>query len=120
VSEEQLWLVEAAKTGLKTQQYYTDATKLAARRLNELGWNLLHQRTVDSQTVFNTVTQMMQIGQYFEKAIEYQEEANQKVALAVKVTDEVAEQLASGAKSASEAANELDEIVQQLSNTVGN
>jgi hypothetical protein len=119
VSSEQLWMVEASKNGLKSQQYYTDAAQMAARRLNELGLNLLHQREVDSHTVYNTVSQMMSIGQYFEKALAYQDDANKKVAVAVKVTDEVAAQLASGAKSASEAANELDEIVQQLSNIVG-
>jgi len=119
VSSEQLWMVEASKNGLKSQQYYTDAAKMAARRLNDLGLNLLQRREVDSQTVYNTVSQMMSIGQYFEKALAYQDDANKKVAVAVKVTDEVAAQLASGAKSASEAANELDEIVQQLSNIVG-
>jgi methyl-accepting chemotaxis protein len=62
---------------------------------------------------------MVNIGQYFEQAIAYQDEANNKVAVAVKVTDEVAEQLASGAKSASEAANELDKVVRQLRQIVG-
>lgn len=119
VSSEQLWMVEASKTGLQSQQYYTDAAKMAARRLNELGQHLLRQREVDSQTVYHTVSQMMEIGVYFEKALTYQDEANKKVAVAVKVTDEVAAQLASGAKSASEAADELDGIVQQLSHIVG-
>jgi signal transduction histidine kinase len=120
VSTEQLWMLEASKTGLKSQQYYTDAAKQAAQHLNELGWNLLHRRDVDRQAVLNTVTQMVNLGQYFEKAIAHQEEANNKVAIAIRVTDEVAEQLASGAKSASEAATELDGVVRQLSQIVGN
>jgi hypothetical protein len=120
VASEQLWMVEAAKVGLKSQQYYTDASKAAAQRLNELGWGLLHQREVDPQMLYYTINQMVKIGQYFERAIAYQEEANKKVAIAVKVTDEVAGQLASGAQSASEAANALDGIVQQLSNIIGN
>ena len=119
-SSEQVWIVEASKTGLKSQQYYTNASKIAARRLNEIGGGLLEQRYVDMQTSINTVKQMVSIGLYFEKAIAYQEETNNKVAAAVKVTDEVAEQLASGAKSTSEAANELDGIVNQLRQIVGN
>ena len=119
-SSEQVWIVEASKTGLESQQYYTDASKIAARRLNELGRGLLERRDVDKYTTLNIVKQMVNIGLYFEKAIAYQEEANKKVAVAVKVTDEVAEQLASGAKSTSEAANELDGIVNQLRQIVGN
>jgi C4-dicarboxylate-specific signal transduction histidine kinase len=119
-SSEQVWIVEASKTGLKSQQYYTDASKIAARRLNKLGRGLLEQRDVDKYTTLNIVKQMVNIGLYFEKAIAYQDEANKKVAVAVKVTDEVAEQLASGAESTSEAANELDRIVNQLRQIVGN
>jgi hypothetical protein len=119
-SSEQVWIVEASKTGLNSQQYYTDASKIAARRLNELGRSLLERRDVDKYTTLNTVKQMVSIGLYFEKAIAYQEEANKKVAVAIKVTDEVAEQLASGAKSTREAANELDGIVNQLRQIVGN
>lgn len=119
-ASEQVWIVEASKTGLKSQQYYTDASKIAARRLNELGRGLLEWGDVDRQTTLHIVKQMVNIGLYFEKAIAYQEEANNKVAVAVKVTDEVAEQLASGAQSTSEAANELDGIVNQLRQIVGN
>jgi hypothetical protein len=119
-SSEQVWIVEASKTGLTSQQYYTDASKIAARRLNELGRSLLERRDVDKYTTLSIVKQMVNIGLYFENAIAYQEEANKKVAVAVKVTDEVTEQLASGAKSTSEAANELDGIVNQLRQIVGN
>jgi Cache domain len=118
-SSEQIWIVEASKTGLKSQEYYTEASKIAARRLNQLGRDLLQQRDVDIQTSLLTVKQMVNIGLYFEQAIAYQDEANKKVAVAVNVTDEVSEQLASGAESASEAANELDKIVRQLRRIVG-
>ncbi|HEX6108229.1 MAG TPA: hypothetical protein VFZ02_02365, partial [Ktedonobacteraceae bacterium] len=86
-SSEQVWIVEASKTGLKSQQYYTDASKIAARRLNELGRGLLERRDADRQTTFNIVKQMVNIGLYFEEAIAYQERANNKVAVAIKVTD---------------------------------
>jgi Cache domain len=119
-STEQVWIVEASKTGLKSQQYYTDASQIAARQLNKLGRDVLQQQHVDLPSTLQAVAQMLNIGMYFEKAIAYQNETNNKVAAAVKVTNEVAEQLASGAMSASEAANELDWIVSQLRQIVGN
>ncbi len=119
-SSEQVWIVEASKTGLQSQQYYTEASKRAVRHLNELGWDLLQGSNGDMQTILVSIKQMVNIGQYIEKAIAYQNEATNKVSVAVKVTDEVTEQLASGAKSASEAANELDRIVKQLRQIVGN
>src|SRR6266436_2227407 len=119
-SSEQVWIVEASKTGLKSQQYYTEASQIAVRQLNKLGRDVLQQQQVDLQTTLNAIAQMLSIGLYFEKAIAYQNETNNKVAAAVKVTNEVAEQLASGAISASEAANELDWIVSQLRQIVGN
>src|SRR6266567_989161 len=119
-SSEQVWIVEASKTGLKSQQYYTEASQIAVRQLNKLGRDVLQQQHVDLQSTLNAIAHMLNIGLYFEKAIAYQNETNNKVAAAVKVTNEVAEQLASGAMSASEAANELDWIVSQLRQIVGN
>ncbi len=119
-SSEQVWIVEASKTGLKSQQYYTEASQIAVRQLNKLGRDVLQQQYVDLQSTLNATAHMLNIGLYFEKAIGYQNETNNKVAAAVKVTNEVAEQLASGAISASEAANELDWIVSQLRQIVGN
>jgi hypothetical protein len=119
-SSEQVWIVEASKTGLKSQQYYTEASQIAVRQLNKLGRDVLQQQHVDLQSTLNAIAHMLSIGLYFEKAIAYQNETNNKVAAAVKVTNEVAEQLASGAISASEAANELDWIVSQLRQIVGN
>ena len=119
-SSEQIWIVEASKRGLKSQQYYTNASRIAARQLNKLGRDVLQQRNVDLQLTLYAVKQMIDIGLYFEKAIAYQEEANNKVAASIKVTNEVTEQLASGAKSATEASNELNRIVNQLRQIVGN
>ncbi|HEX6483130.1 MAG TPA: cache domain-containing protein [Ktedonobacteraceae bacterium] len=119
-ASEQVWIVEASKTGLKSQQYYTDASQIAVRQLNKLARDVLQQRNADLQSTLQAVTQMLNTGLYFEKAIAYQNETNNKVAAAVKVTNEVAEQLAAGAISASEAANELDWIVNQLRQIVGN
>jgi len=116
---EQVWVVDSSEVGLKSIQYYTNASRVAVRQLNELGKDLLQRPDKDMPSTLDVVAQMVNIGQYFEKAIEYQEESNNKVAIAIKVTNEVTEQLASGAKSASEAANELDRVVNQLRHIVG-
>jgi hypothetical protein len=119
-SLEQVWLVDTSKGVLKSIQYYTHASGVAIQQLNTLGRDLLRKPEKDPHSTFTVVAQMVDIGQYFEKAIAYQGESVERLALAIKVTDEVTEQLVSGAKSASEAANELDYVVGQLRQTVGN
>src|SRR5947209_19286205 len=68
-SSEQVWIVEASKTGLKSQQYHTDASKIAARRLNELGRGLLEQRDIHKQKTFYIVKQMVSIAFYLQTPI---------------------------------------------------
>ena len=68
---------------------------------------------------FHDIELMVNIGLYLERAATYQEESNRNVATAIKVTDEVTGQLASGAKSIKEVANELDQVVKQLRQIIG-
>jgi hypothetical protein len=119
-ASEQLWVVDSLKVGLHSVQYYTRASKIAAQRLNSVGMQALRQGERDPAALTRTIEMMVSIGQYFEKAIAYQEESNQKVEIAIKVTNEVSEQLADGAKSTREASNELDQVVNRLRQIVGN
>jgi methyl-accepting chemotaxis protein len=118
-ASEQVWIVGASETGIKSIQYYTHATQVAINQLNELGNGILQHPDQDKQTILHIVSQMMHVSQYFEKAVTYQHKSNTSLATAVKVINEVTAQLASGAKSASEAANELDRVVNQLRHIVG-
>jgi len=62
---------------------------------------------------------MINIGRYFEQAIIHQYERNRKVAVAMKVTSEVAKQIESGAKSVDDATTVLDQVVNQLRRIIG-
>jgi hypothetical protein len=54
-----------------------------------------------------------------EKAIKHQYAANEKLAASIRVTTQVTEQLSVGARSANEAASQLDSAVNQLHSLLG-
>jgi hypothetical protein len=120
VASEQVRVVDASKVSLNSVLYYTKASKRAIWRLNDIGKELLVKRNQSLQSRMQDVSMMMDIGHYLEKTIDYQDESNKNVDRAIKVTDEVAEQLVSGARSAKEVANELDQVVKQLRQIIGN
>jgi len=40
-ASEQTWVIDSSQVGLQSVQYYTDATHIAARRLHEVGIDLM-------------------------------------------------------------------------------
>ena len=62
---------------------------------------------------------MTRTAQYIENAANFQSTSNQKLATALKVTTQVTEQLATGASSATEAATQLEQVVNDLRDVVG-
>jgi methyl-accepting chemotaxis protein len=120
-SSEQLWVVDAIKNGLKSLQYYTDATSIAAHKLGEIdavleqGW---HQQ--NAEMVQEGLQQLMNAATYIAKATDYQSNSGQKLNTAIKVTTQVNEQLANGASSATKAALQLELVVNDLRSVVGN
>jgi hypothetical protein len=119
----QVQIVEDSKLKFKSVEYYTKASKKAIWRLNDIGKELLlptHAGSASIDSTFRDVNQMIKIGDYLEKAIDYQDDSNKKVSTAIKVTDEVAEQLVTGAESSKRVADELDLVVRQLRQIVGN
>lgn len=119
-SAEQLWVIDSVQVGLQSVQYYADATRIAAHKLGEIGTELeqsWHQRKVES--IKQGLRQMIGAAQYIEKATHYQSNSNQKLATAIKVTSQVNEQLAEGAISATEAASQLEQVVNELRQVVG-
>ena len=63
--------------------------------------------------------QMISVALYIEKAAHSQTTNNQKLAIAIKVTTQVNEQLADGAIFASDAASQLERVVSELRQVVG-
>ncbi len=119
-SKEQTWVVDSSQVGLQSVQYYTNASQIAARRLSEMSEDLAQRWfQLDFQTAKDVLGQMAQTAQYIENATQYQDTSSQKLATAIKVTSQVAEQLATGATSAGDAANQLEQVVNQLRNVVG-
>lgn len=119
-SSEQLWVVDSVQVGLQSVQYYTDATRIAAHKLGEVGTdmerNWHHQ---NFETVRQGLQQVISAANYIEKATHYQGDSSQKLSTAIKVTTQVNEQLADGAISATEAASQLEQVVNDLRNVVG-
>jgi len=119
IATEQIWMVDSSETGLQSIRYYTSASKKAVRQLNTLGNDLLARPEREKMAILHGVAQIVDIGHYFEQAISQQDESNRKVAVAMKVTGEVAKQIESGAKSLDDATTVLDQVANQLSRVAG-
>jgi hypothetical protein len=119
-ANEQTWVIDSSQVGLQSVQYYTDATRIAAQRLHEAGIDLMrnwHLR--DPVAIRQILGQMLSATQYIEKSLHYQTACNQKLSTAINVTTQVNEQLADGASSARSAADELEKVVDELRQVVG-
>ena len=119
-ASEQMWVVDSSQVGLQSVQYYTDATKVAAHQLNDVGTELVHRwQHMDPRATRRGLEQIVTASRYIEEATNHQSSSNQKLATALKVATQVTEQLAAGATSATDAASQLEDVVQQLRNVVG-
>jgi hypothetical protein len=119
-SSEQLWVVDSIQVGLQSVQYYTDAARIAAHKMGEVGTELDHNwRRQNIETIKQGLQQMVGAAGYIEKATNYQGDSSQKLSTAIKVTTQVNEQLADGAISATEAASQLEQVVNDLRGVIG-
>ncbi|HEY3992831.1 MAG TPA: cache domain-containing protein [Ktedonobacteraceae bacterium] len=119
-SSEQLWVVDSIQVGQQSLQYYTDATRIAAHKLGEVGTELENNwRRQNIETIKQGLQHVVSAANYIEKATYYQGDSSQKLATAIKVTTQVNEQLADGAISATEAASQLEAVVNDLRSVIG-
>ncbi|MBV9710383.1 MAG: hypothetical protein JO011_05615 [Ktedonobacteraceae bacterium] len=119
-ASEQMWVVDSSQVGLQSVQYYTDATKVAARQLTETGMFLLQRwQQTEPGATRKSLEHIITASKYIEDASQHQTASNQKLSTALKVATQVTEQLASGATSATDAATQLEQVVQQLRSVVG-
>lgn len=120
-ASEQAWVVDSSQVGLQSVKYYADAIEVAARELNKTGtdiaqrWNQLDDAYEDKQAI----KQIVKTAQYIESAAQYQDTSIQKLSTALKVATQVTEQLVAGTTSATEAATQLENVVEQLRDVVG-
>lgn len=115
---EQVWVVDASRTGLSSVNYYTDATQKVARQMVETGSREL-ESTFNPQQAKATLHQMIVAAQYIDHATQYQQANTQKLSAALDLTKQVTEQLASSAESATQAAEQMEHVVSQLQKVVG-
>lgn len=119
-ASEQMWVVDSSQLGLQAVQYYTDATKVAARQLNDIGLELAqHWETLDTPAILYRLERIIAAAQYIDNATQYQATSNEKLATALKVATQVTEQLVAGATSATDAAKQLKGVVDRLRQVVG-
>jgi hypothetical protein len=117
---EQQWIVETSEVGLRSVQYYADASSIAARKLDEIGKDLAQNlERFDSRRMRQRLEEIIAAANYIEKAAVHQERSSKSLSTAVRVITQVTEQLVSGATSAAEAASQLEDVITQLRQVVG-
>jgi methyl-accepting chemotaxis protein len=117
---EQKWIVESSQIGLKSVQYYTEAASVAARKLDEIGTELAQKwGRIDTQRAQQRLGEIITTANYIEKAVSHQEKSSKSLSTAIRITTQVTEQLVSGATSANDAATQLEAVIEQLRQVVG-
>jgi hypothetical protein len=117
---EQLWVVDACKTGLESVRYLSDAMHQAARRIAEASnWFSQYWDRLTEEQAHRTVQHLMELAQYVEEAARRQQVSSERLDKAITVTTQVSDQLASGATAAAQSAEQLEVVVDQLQRVVG-
>ena len=117
---EQTWVIDSSLVGLQSVQYYTNATRIAARHLHQSGLELAQNwDRLDVQSTRQILSQMINAAAYIEKAVHLQTSSSQKLATAIKVNTQVNEQLTEGAAGTNSTAAELEQVVNELRQVVG-
>jgi hypothetical protein len=119
-ASEQLWVVDACKTGLESVRYLSDAMHQAATRIVEAGnWFDQYWDRLTEEQAQRTVQHLRELAQYIEEASRRQWASSERLDKAITVTTQVSDQLAHGASAAAESAEQLDVVVDQLQRVVG-
>jgi hypothetical protein len=120
MSTEQMWIVESSQNGLQSVKYYSDATNIAAHRLDAIGKDLaMNLERLDAWHIRQLLQEIQTAANYIEKASAHQERSSKSLTTAIQVTNQVTEQLAENATSTSEAATQLEEVIERLRRVVG-
>jgi hypothetical protein len=117
---EQLWVVDACKTGLESVRYLSDAMHQAAQRIAEASnWFSQYWDRLTEEQAHRTVRHLMELAQYIEEAARRQRVSSERLDKAITVTTQVSDQLANGATAAARSSEQLDVVVDQLLQVVG-
>ena len=117
---EQKWIVESSQTVLKSVQYYAEATEIAARRLDNVGQELVQNwGRFSAQQAIQRLEDIISVASYIEKASSHQEQSSRNLATAIRIATQVTDQLLAGATSAADAAKQLEDVIEKLRQVVG-
>lgn len=118
---EQKWIVELSQTALQSVQYYTEATGIAVRKLDQVGAELTQNlESGDHNQARRHLAEIIDAAKYLERVAIHQERSSQSLSTAIRIASQVTEQLISGATSANDAASQLQAVIKQLRQLVGN
>lgn len=117
---EQRWIVDSSQTGLKSVEYYAEATSIAARKLDEVGSQLTQNwQRFEARQIQQYLEQIMTAAHYIDNAAAHQGRSSKSLATALRVTAQVTDQLVAGAASAAEASAQLEDVIKQLRQVIG-
>jgi hypothetical protein len=119
-ASEQLWMVDACRAGVESISYLANANNAAASHMLRIG-NILGQQWehLSPEETARAAAMMVKLARYIEEASRQQLESTARLHTALKVTNQVSDQLAASAGAAGEYAHQLEQVVEQLQRLVG-
>jgi hypothetical protein len=120
VVSEQTWMVASSQLGLQEMQHQTEAIYLVALRLNEMLTSLTRTwDMIDAESAQQILEQITDSVRSIEHAVRRQKMMSKNLTMALRVITQVTEQLTSSAISVTDAAGQLEQVVDQLRLVVG-
>jgi hypothetical protein len=117
---EQHWVVDACKTGLESVRYLSDAMNQATRRIIDASnWFGEYWDRLTEDQARRTVAHLQELAQYIDEAARRQQASSERLDKAITVTMQVSDQLVAGANAATESADQLEQVVNDLQHVVG-
>lgn len=117
---EQHWVVDACRTGLESIRYLSDAMNQAARRIIDASnWFNEYWDRLTEEQARRTVQHLVELAHYIDEAARRQQASNDRMDKAITVTQQVSDQLVSGATAANRSATQLEQVVDDLQHVVG-
>ena len=119
-ASEQHWVVDACRTGLESIRYLSDAMNQAARRISDAStWFNEYWDRLTEEQARQTVRHLAELAHYIDEAARRQQASNARMDKAITVTQQVSDQLVSGATAANRSASQLEQVVDELQHVVG-
>jgi hypothetical protein len=119
-ASEQHWVVDACRTGLEGVRYLSDAMNQAAKRIIDASnWFNEYWDRLTEEQARRTVQHLMELAHYIDEAARRQQANNDRMDKAITVTQQVSDQLVSGATAANRSAGQLEQVVDDLQHLVG-